>query len=248
VRLAAAGAPPGHAPFRGSLAGALGVLAGGLVGGFGLSILGVLVLIAFGRPGGVLCELVVSEALLWAGFLSAAVLFSHRFGSGSLRRDVDLRVRPIDPVIGFGGGIVAHCVAALVLIVIGTVHKSTANPDAPVFGPLTHGALGWLLLVAITCVGAPLVEEIFFRGLLQGELVQRLGAPLGIGLTAVVFGTVHIANDPGIDGLIYAAGVGGAGLVLGTVRHMTGRLGSSIATHACFNGIALAALAVVIST
>jgi membrane protease YdiL (CAAX protease family) len=39
--------------------------------------------------------------------------------------------------------------------------------------------------------------------------------------------------------------VGAAGVVLGVVRHLTGRLGSSIATHALFNVTAVVALAFV---
>ena len=86
-------------------------------------------------------------------------------------------------------------------------------------------------------------EALFFRGLLQGQLVERFGAGIGVGVTAIVFGAVHIANDPGVAGLLLALSVGAGGVALGTVRHLTGRLGSSMATHSLFNAIAIAAFA-----
>ena len=42
-----------------------------------------------------------------------------------------------------------------------------------------------------------------------------------------------------------ALSVGASGIVLGVIRHFTGRLGSSIATHALFNVTAIVALAFV---
>lgn len=43
--------------------------------------------------------------------------------------------------------------------------------------------------------------------------------------------------------LLYAWGIAAAGVALGTLRHLTGRLGTSKAAHALFNAQALAVLA-----
>ncbi len=225
--------------------GSLVVSIGGLAVAFGLSFLFVLPLLLLGHPGGNLALLVVSEAGLWSGLFGTCVLTSRRYGTGRVRADFRLRFRWIDLLIGFGGAIVARCFAALVLVPFIHVLRTAGNPDHSLDSVTQLGATGWTVLILLSCVGAPLFEELFFRGLLQGQLVERFGVGIAIPITAVFFGAAHIANDPGIAGLLLALSVGAGGVVLGVVRHLTGRLGSSIATHAFFNIAAVVALAFV---
>jgi membrane protease YdiL (CAAX protease family) len=225
--------------------GSLALSIAGLVIAFALSFLFVLPLLLLGHPGGNLALLVVSEAGLWAGLFGTCLLTSRRYGTGRVRTDFRLSFRWLDLLIGFVGAIVARCFAALVLIPFIHVVHTTGNPDHSLDSVTKSGASGWTVLVLLSCIGAPLFEELFFRGLLQGQLVERFGPGVAIAVTAVVFGAAHIANDPGIAGLLLALTVGAAGVVLGVVRHLTGRLGSSIATHALFNVTAIVALAFV---
>lgn len=95
--------------------------------------------------------------------------------------------------------------------------------------------LTYLAFAFVAVVGAPIVEEIFFRGLIQTRLVEKLGAVKGIAITSVLFGAAHLIGWVGPESLIAAAGIAGSGAVLGYVRYRTGRLGTSIATHAFFN-------------
>jgi hypothetical protein len=217
----------------------------GLAIAFVLSFLFVLPLLLLGHPGGNLALLVVSEAGLWTGLFGTCVVTSHRYGTGRVRSDFGLRFRWIDLVIGLVGAIVARCFAALVLVPFIHVLRTAGNPDHTLDAVTKLGASGWTVLILLSCVGAPLFEELFFRGLLQGQLVERFGPGVAIAVTAVVFGAAHIANDPGIAGLLLALSVGASGIVLGVVRHFTGRLGSSIATHSLFNVTAIVALAFV---
>ena len=212
---------------------------------FALSILFVLPLLLLGHPGGNLALLVVSEAGLWTGLFGTCIITSRRYGTGNVRTDFRLRFRWIDLLIGFVGAIVARCFAALVLIPFIHVFQKAGNPDHALDAVTKLGASGWTVLIVLSCIGAPLFEELFFRGLLQGQLVERFGPGIAIAVTAVVFGAAHIANDPGVAGLLLALSVGASGIVLGVVRHFTGRLGSSIATHALFNVTAIVALAFV---
>ncbi len=57
-----------------------------------------------------------------------------------------------------------------------------------VFGPT---AWGLLLSVALVVVVAPLVEEVVFRGVLQGAFVGRWGRRIGIGAAAGAFALYH---------------------------------------------------------
>jgi len=225
--------------------GSLALSIVGLAIAFALSILFVLPLLLLGHPGGNLALLVVSEAGLWTGLFGTCLITSRRYGTGNVRTDFRLRFRWIDLLIGFVGAIVARCFAALVLVPFIHVFQKAGNPDHSLDAVTRLGASGWTVLIVLSCVGAPLFEELFFRGLLQGQLVERFGPGIAIAVTACVFGAAHIANDPGIAGLLLALSVGAAGVVLGVVRHFTARLGSSIATHALFNVTAIVALAFV---
>jgi membrane protease YdiL (CAAX protease family) len=217
----------------------------GLVIAFALSFLFVLPLLLLGHPGGNLALLVVSEAGLWTGLFGTCVVTSHRYGTGKVQNDFRLRFRWLDLLIGLVGAIVARCFAALVLIPFLHLVRTAGNADQTLDSVTKLGASGWTVLIVLSCIGAPFFEEMFFRGLLQGQLVERFGPGIAIAVTAVVFGAAHIANDPGVAGLLLALTVGAAGVVLGVVRHLTGRLGSSIATHALFNVTAIVALAFV---
>jgi hypothetical protein len=225
--------------------GSMALSIGGLVLAFGLSILFLLPLLLTGYPGGAIAELVASEAGLWVGLFGTCWLTSRRYGTGHLMSDFRVRLRWIDLVIALGAAFVARCFSILVLIPFIHALRAAGNPDASLDSVTSLGWLGWLMLALVSCVGAPFFEEMFFRGLLQGQLVERFGPGVAIVTTSVVFGSAHIANDPGVGGLLLALSVGASGVVLGVVRHVTRRLGSSMLTHALFNTMALVLLAFV---
>jgi uncharacterized protein len=95
-------------------------------------------------------------------------------------------------------------------------------------------APGWwaVLLVLVVVAGAPVVEEIVYRGSLQTRLVQGFGVSVGIVVTALLFALIHLAPVE-IPGLFVFA------LVLGIARHKSGTLGLPIVTHLAFNATGL---------
>lgn len=88
----------------------------------------------------------------------------------------------------------------------------------------------WAVVVAIT-VGAPLAEEIVFRGYLQGALQRPLGNGGAIAASAVVFGLAHGAS--------YAFPIGVLGLLFGWLAVHRG-LGAAMLAHALHNGLTVA--------
>ena len=95
-------------------------------------------------------------------------------------------------------------------------------------------APGWwaVLLVLVVVVGAPIVEEIVYRGCLQTRLVSSFGPSIGVVSTAALFALIHLSPVE-IPGLFVFA------LVLGVVRLRSGTLGLPIVTHFAFNATGL---------
>lgn len=75
-----------------------------------------------------------------------------------------------------------------------------------------------------------LAEELLFRGLLQGMLVQHLGRSRGIALGAALFGLAHVPFS-----LSFALLAGAAGLGYGWVMQLSGRLGAAVLLHGTVN-------------
>lgn len=80
----------------------------------------------------------------------------------------------------------------------------------------------WMLVSAV--VLAPILEEMLFRGVVQGSVTKRFGPVVGIIVSALVFGIVHI--NP-----IQVVGAFSIGLVLGYIYHRTKTLWSVIILH-----------------
>jgi membrane protease YdiL (CAAX protease family) len=99
-----------------------------------------------------------------------------------------------------------------------------------------HGA--WFIVLAVVVVvGAPLVEELVYRGFIQSGLQSRIGSTWGLVITAAWFTVVHL--EP-----IEFPGLFAFAIVLGFCYQRTQRVGLSMVTHLAFNatGLLLVAL------
>lgn len=220
----------------------IGVAVAGYVIGVGLSFGVTRTLAPEGDDGNVALVLALGALALWTGLVGACVAVARRRGSGSLVTDFAFRFRWIDLGFGLAGSLVGRMAAGLAVSPIPLPARrlddlDKAGLDAP------HGPVAWVVLVVVVCVGAPLVEELFFRGLLQTRLVGRAGPVAGIVVASVLFGAAHLIAWDGPLSLANAWAIAAAGLVLGLLRHATGRLGPGIVAHALFNVQAILALA-----
>jgi len=98
-----------------------------------------------------------------------------------------------------------------------------------------HGSVSIAILLLFIAVGAPVVEELFFRGLLLRSLLQRTRPFVAIPISAVIFGLAHFEA-------LQFAGLSIFGLALGVLVWRTRRLGPSIGAHVAFNAAAVATL------
>ena len=79
-------------------------------------------------------------------------------------------------------------------------------------------------------VGAPLAEELVFRGIIQSRLERSLPAWIAVVLQAVLFGLIH--GTPVQIGYAFIMG-----LLFGLLRWRTGSILSTLAAHAAFNAM-----------
>ena len=91
---------------------------------------------------------------------------------------------------------------------------------------------GVVLIVLVVVVGAPLVEELIYRGLLQGAFTRRLSDWIGVVIVAAWFAVVHFQP-------VETPGLFAVGLVLGACAVRARRLGLGVVAHMAFNATGL---------
>jgi membrane protease YdiL (CAAX protease family) len=178
----------------------------------------------------------VAAISLWTPMLVGLWALSKRFGRGRFVEDYGLRFKVVD-LVGVPIGVLAQ------LVVVRSVYwplergwpqtfsRSRVERNARDLYDQAHG--GWLLvLVAIVVVGAPFVEELVYRGLLQGAVARRINDAVAVVVVAAFFALVHFrwVEFPGL--FVF-------GLILGICTLRTGRLGMGILAHMAFNATGL---------
>ncbi len=192
--------------------------------------------------------IIVTELVgIWIGFVGAVLIASRYFGTGNVRNDMGLSFKSIDLVIGIATGLASQLILIPVLYM--PVRIIYPNLTRKLSGPaheLTGGFHGYDLAIigALIVIVVPIVEEMFFRGLLLSSLValfertgKRLGAALAVIVGGVCFGLAHF--EP-----LQLLGLAAFGIVLCAIAYSLKRIGPTIVAHATFNLVAIVAIAV----
>ncbi|MEE9413875.1 MAG: type II CAAX endopeptidase family protein [Acidimicrobiales bacterium] len=238
---------------------ALAIAAGGLVVGIILSaFVGALVIATGdylfdvpGGPGAALGRAVAQDALsvpietrviplslvallqvpLWVGLVGAPLLASKLFGE-DLFDGLKLRFRRSDIPTGLAIGAAAQLIAvpAIYLPLFKLLGERDLSADARSLTDRANDPLGIVILVLVVVVGAPVVEEIFFRGFLQTTLERRIGSRGAWLIASAVFAVVHfqVLQFPALFMF---------GLLAGFIYNKYDRLGPAIWTHVGFNAV-----------
>lgn len=90
--------------------------------------------------------------------------------------------------------------------------------------------LAVVLMILMACIGAPLSEEIVFRGYVYGAVKKMGGTLYAILFSALFFSVVHM-NLPSLLPLFVL------GVALAAVYELTGTLWAPVAVHFCFNSL-----------
>ncbi|MCU1528708.1 MAG: hypothetical protein JWP75_2471 [Frondihabitans sp.] len=151
-----------------------------------------------------------------------------------------------DLIWGCAAGLIARGLATVASIAL---TGFTGLAASPTLGGAPAASLLVVMVVAPVIV-APLVEELFFRGLLQGALTSAF-SPAGAAradplsrwtaaaVTALVFAALHVLVAPAAPTALTLASTFVLGLFAGGLVASTGRLGGAIIAHVVFNGVAV---------
>ncbi|MEY2113626.1 CPBP family intramembrane glutamic endopeptidase [Rhodanobacter sp. FW106-PBR-R2A-1-13] len=138
---------------------------------------------------------------------------------------VELAPRSLLPqgLLGALCGLLLFSAVVAVLWLAGSYQVSAFQPHAP-----------WLGALLVVGLGAGIGEEIVFRGVLFRIVEEGLGTWWALGISALLFGAIHLAN-PGATLWSSAAIAIEAGLLFGMVYHVTRSLPVCMGLHAAWN-------------
>jgi membrane protease YdiL (CAAX protease family) len=182
---------------------------------------------------------VFSSLGLWIGMGGSVWVATYRKGSGDLAREMGFVLHVKDIPIGVAVGLACQFLLVPLLYLPFRLNDpnlgNRLEEPARKLNQLATGP-GFVLLLFVVVVGAPLIEELFFRGLLLRSLGARFGPAWAVAGSAVAFGLAHY--EP-----LQFLGLAAFGVVLAVLAWRTGRLGPSLVAHAVFNLATMVVLA-----
>ena len=178
--------------------------------------------------------------------VAAAVAFASRSGIAAALGLGSWRWT--DVVVGVSIGLVVRAAVELITPSTGSGLGGTG------FGPVESPALRMVATVVLALgviVVSPVVEEVFFRGLVARAMVDAL-QPLGstvAGVVAVLVSTgafvaLHLIPSGAAVPVALIVGTAGVGLGAGILTILTGRLAGAITVHVVFNALGVVILLV----
>jgi membrane protease YdiL (CAAX protease family) len=178
------------------------------------------------------------------GLLTVAAVLIVRWHRPGMRfvESVGARSKPVDIAWGAVWMIAARIAATIVgvVIVVGRVPFRTNLPFDPHADRFRPQLSGFLVLIVVAVVIAPIVEEIVFRGVLLRALRSRLSVAPAVVIQGVVFGASHASLAYGAGNLGLILVLSAMGVTFGFAAERAGRLGPSMWAHAMVNATAIA--------
>lgn len=170
----------------------------------------------------------------WIVMLGVAWIFAGF--AGKARPGWSFAGEPLDIVRGVVVGFLLQIpIVGIVVTLQNQVVGETESFRAQGLVDSIDGSFDLIVLILIVAVGAPVVEELFYRGIVQRSLVEHFGPVIGIGLSSLAFGAVHFSFVE-----LLPLTVAGAGF--GLLAHRYGRVLPAIIAHMMFNAMVLVIL------
>jgi membrane protease YdiL (CAAX protease family) len=173
---------------------------------------------------------------LWLVLIAVPVWFAVTRGRGVVA-DLGLRMKPIDAPVGLAIGVASQLVLVPVLywLLFALIGDQDVSAAARQLTDRATNPLSIVLVFVIVGIGAPIAEEIFFRGTALPIFGRRLQARWAVFASGAFFAATHfqLLQFPAL--LVF-------GIILGVVTVRTRRLGPALWAHLGFNVIAAAGL------
>lgn len=179
------------------------------------------------------------EAALWGMTAAAAFqvvwLLWMTMEFPNPARPLGFRVTAVDMVLGplLYGFVVASwwAIVTWLLPLYTDVDEASSESQLPAgFDEVPESQVLWLIL--IVGIAVPIVEELYFRGVILHAFEHRYGLGVALVASSVLFGVLH----GGLLAILFATW---AGLCFALTTALTGRLGAPIIAHALNNTIAM---------
>lgn len=188
-------------------------------------------------------QTVALQAIIYAGTGLGAVAYlaAKARRRGVTLADIGLRSVGGRGAADIGYGILGYCATLPLTLGLGLLarlifrHNPNTSPN-PVL-PLITAERDWqwrLVIFLLVAVGAPLFEELFFRGALLSGLRTRFGWVVSAAISAFAFAVVHPVQD--------WLPIFGLGIAFGTMREMRQSLIPGMVAHCLQNSFAFFAL------
>lgn len=213
---------------------------GWVLGVLGSVITGGVALVATGVENGdelSLGWLAFAMSGMWLGLLAVPLVAPRIKGNGVVR-DLGFRVKWRDVPIGGACGVAAQFLIGIVytpLLWVLDIDAEEVGAPAREMTDRAADTFGVVMLVLIVGLAAPVVEEIFYRGLAQRAMQRRFGIWPGLLLASLGFGAAHLQP-------LQLPALALAGLAFGLLAQRTGRLGPAITAHVAFNMVTVVTL------
>jgi membrane protease YdiL (CAAX protease family) len=179
----------------------------------------------------------IVQASQWVGLAGVPIVAAHYKGNGIVS-DFGARMTARDVPFGLMLGVALQLVMVPVvswpwLKLLGRT-SDDLEQRARDLTDRAHG-FGLVLLTLVVVLGAPFVEELFFRGLTLRSFERRFTPIVALLCTSVLFAATHLSLESFPALVVF-------GLVTGALVQRTGRLGPSWWTHVGFNATTIAIL------
>lgn len=201
-----------------------------------LSSIGVSIALGAGLDEDGIGVLLAGQVGFWIGLVGVVVVAVRARTTVSVRNALAVRGTGHDLVVGLPLGLGLQLVVLPVLYLPLQALIDDLDVEGPARDLLDRGSgVAFVLLVLSVVVVAPVVEELFFRGLLLRSIEQRWGTRVAVIGSSMIFGATHFQA-------IQFPALALAGLLFAVLAVRSGRLGPAIAAHAGFNAATVVVL------
>jgi membrane protease YdiL (CAAX protease family) len=178
----------------------------------------------------------------WAAALGVLMLLSKAKGQRSLRRDFGFSFSAWDPLIGVGAAFATLIVSGIVQVIVAAAFGDQPGSNTETIFGGQSSRVGLVIMALMATIGAPIVEELIFRGLALRAFERRWGAITGVVGSSAVFAVLHVQGGTWGASMALLAGIFVYGVVFAVLTRWMRRLGPAVFTHMWINGLASAVM------